>query len=132
MSGGTRRAEAGFSYMEVLIATALVALALLPALEALQIGIDASGIHARELARHQRVRAKLEEVLARPFAELEGEWQAAAGAPSSYSDVTGPDRRIVWLAGYDADGDTHDDDGVLRVSVSIESTEHWLETLVAR
>jgi hypothetical protein len=130
------RRLAAFSYVEVLVATALVALALVPALEALEIGITGSGIHESELTRHYHLVAKLEEVLARPFAELEAEEQAAGGAHTSYSDASGPDRRLVYLSGHDgddADGDgdtsTGMDPGLLRVRVEIEATAHVLETL---
>ncbi len=134
--GRAFRRRAGFSYVEVLVATAFVALALVPALEALEIGITGSGIHETELTRHYRLVAKLEEVLARPFAELEAEEQASGGAPTSYSDPSGPDRRLVYLSGYDgddADGDgdpsTGADPDLLQVRVEIEATSHVLETL---
>ncbi len=131
------RRRAGLSYVEVLVATFLVAVALVPALEALEIGVTGSGIHERELVRHYHLVAKLEEVLALPFGDLEAEAQAAAGAPTAYSDGAGaPDRRLVYLTGYDADdadgdGDplTGADPGILLVGVEIEAPAHSLATL---
>jgi type II secretory pathway pseudopilin PulG len=127
----TRR-EAGFSYVEVLIATVLIALALVPALESLELGIRGSEIHAIELTRHHHLVALLEEVLAQPFSELEAESQAAGGAASAYSDAPGAaDRRLVFLSGFDADGDSQPDPGILHVRGEIEATPHVLETLTS-
>lgn len=124
------RHRAGFSYVEVLIATVLMALALIPALESLELGVRGSGVHRNELVRHQRMMAKLEEVLAEPFAALEAEALAAGGGASAYSDAVGAeDRRLVTLTAFDADGDTQPDAGILRVRVAIEATPHILETL---
>jgi len=126
------RRRAGFSYVEVLLATALLALALVPALEALEIGVRGGGVHEAEAARHYRALGALEEVLAQPFSDLVAEAIAAGGAASAYSDPPGtPDRRLVTLSGYDADGDSVDDPGLLRVRVEIEATAHVLETLTA-
>jgi hypothetical protein len=121
---------AGFSYIEVLVATALLALALVPALEALEIGVRGGGVHEAEVALHYRALGALEELLAQPFSELQAEAIAAAGAASAYSDPPGTqDRRVVTLLDYDADGDSVPDPGLLRVRVEIEATAHVLETL---
>ncbi len=126
---GARRLG-GFSYVEVLIATVLISLALIPALESLELGVRGSVIHQTELGRHQRLVAKREEVLAEPYAALETEQQAAAGGASAYSDAAGTaDRRLVYLDAFDADGDTQPDARILRIRVSIEATPHSLETL---
>jgi hypothetical protein len=118
--------------VEVLLATALLALALVPALEALEIGVRGGGVHEAEVALHYRALGALEEVLAQPFSDLEAEEIAAGGAASAYSDPPGTeDRRLVYLSGYDADGDSIDDPGLLRVRVEIEATAHLLETLTA-
>ncbi|PLX83222.1 MAG: hypothetical protein C0617_11845 [Desulfuromonas sp.] len=132
---------AGFSYVEVLVATVLVAVALVPIGEALQEAV--SGAYAGEahaVGRH-RLEAKLEEVLAEPFSALEHAAAAAGGAEtaSSYSDdVTVAERRLVYLAPYDADdadGDadpfTGGDEGVIWVQVAIEDSGQSLETLTS-
>ena len=114
------------------MATVFVALALVPALESLEIGLRGSAVHETELVRHYQLVARLEEVLARPFAELEAEEQAAAGGPSVYSDAPGSaDRRLVTLSTFDADGDGNPDPGILRVRAEIEATGHALETLTS-
>jgi len=127
---GRGRRLAGFSYVEVLVATALLALALVPALEALEIGIRGGGVNEAEVALHYRALGAMEEVLAQPFGDLQAEAIAAAGAASAYSDPPGTeDRRLVYVTGYDADGDSTPDPGLLRVRVEIEATAHVLETL---
>jgi hypothetical protein len=125
--------------VEVLVATVIVAVSLVPALEALQIGILGADVHESRVTLHYHLAGKLEEVLARPFADLAVEAVAAAGSPTAYSDAAGaPDRRLVYLAGYDgddADGDgdpfTGADPGLLWVRVEIESTPYVLETLTS-
>ena len=39
--------QSGFSYMELLVATLLIVIMLVPALEAMQSGIQGSGIHTQ-------------------------------------------------------------------------------------
>lgn len=138
MSGGRR--EGGFSYVEVLVATLLVALSLVPALEALQTATLGSAVH-ESLAVHQRqLTSKMEEVLAQSFIDLEIAEATALGGPTSYSDAAGsPDRRVVFLSRYDGDNADADDNpstgpdpGLLWVRVEIEGTRHALETLTVR
>jgi hypothetical protein len=127
---GAGRRRAGFSYVEVLVATALLALVLVPALEALEVGIRGGGVHEIEVTRHYHLLAKMEEVLAESFFALEAEALAAGTNPSAYSDAPGsPERRLVYLSGYDADGVGGDDPGILQVRAEIEETQHVLETL---
>jgi len=135
-----RSRQAGFSYVEVLVATALVTLSLVPALEALQTGVLGSTTHESVAVIQQRLMAKMGEVLAQPFADLESAEFVAAGAPTSYSDAPGtPDRRLVLLSRYDgnnadADNDpfTGTDDGLLWVRVEIENSSRALESLSTR
>ena len=68
-----RRRSAGFSYVEVLIATTLVALALAPAIDALISGIQGAGIHVSMTEEHYHLVGRLEEVLAEPFDDLDAE-----------------------------------------------------------
>ena len=58
--------NAGFSYLEVLIATALIAISLVPAMEALSIGSRGHALQAAHAEDHYYLVAKLEEVLAGP------------------------------------------------------------------
>ena len=133
----------GLSYVEVLVATALIALALVPAMEALQPGIEGSGIHETFAEDHYLLSAKMEEVLAEPFDALDSA-AAAAGdqsTPTSYSDIVNASdgrqvSRQVFLSPYDGDNADSDNDpftgtdaGLLWVRVDIENTAHTIETL---
>lgn len=128
----------GLSYLEVLIATALISLALVPALESLQTGIRSAAVHEELAVQHHHVASLLETVATEPFPKLLAEQIAAAGAATDYSDAAGsPDRRLVFLDlwdGDDADGDgqgwTGGDLDLIRVRVELENTALLLETLV--
>jgi len=107
------RYQCGFSYMEVMAATVIMAVALVPALNSLQTGVQGAAIHESMATDHYQLLAKSEAVLAEPFTSL---LNAAAMAgdkttPSNYSDAVGaPQRRLVYLSFYDAgnsDGDTN-------------------------
>ncbi len=128
--------------MELLVATLLIAILLVPALEAMQSGIQASGIHT-ELARNQyRMISRMEQTLALPFSQLQEQAELVADPtvliPPPFSDPAGTEsRRLVFLAGYDgddADGDkdpfTGTDAGLLWVRVTIEDSPRALETVI--
>ncbi|MGD2062841.1 MAG: hypothetical protein PVF51_04585 [Nitrospirota bacterium] len=124
------------------MATVLLAISLAPALETLRGGVVGSEIRAELTAAHYHLTAKMEEVLAQPFASLEAAATAAGSAttPTTYSDTAGDDdRRLVYVAGYDgdnADGDnnpfTGADDGLLWVRVEIADTALSVATLASR
>ena len=129
--------QSGLSYIEVLIATILIAVSLVPAVEALRTGISGSGIHQDAAADHYRLKAKMEEVLAEPYALLDFAAVAAGDekTPTSYSDPSGTSkRRLVYLSRYDASipAFTTSDTGLLWVRVDFESRTGELETLTAR
>lgn len=128
--------------MELLIATLLIVIMLVPALDAMQSGIQGSGIHT-ELAQNQyRMISKMEETLALPFAQLLEQADLVADAtvliPPPYSDPAGTEsRRLVYLARYDGDNaDGNDnpfngtDEGLLWVRVTIEDSPRSLETVI--
>jgi hypothetical protein len=134
--------QSGFSYMEVLIATLLIMTMLVPALEAMQSGVQGSAIHS-ELARNQyRMISKMEQTLALSFSELLQQADLVADPvvliPAPFSDAAGTEfRRLVYLARYDgddADGDkdpfTGTDSGLLWVRVTIEDSQRSLETVI--
>ena len=134
--------QSGFSYMELLVATLLIAIMLVPAIEAMQSGIQGSAIHT-QLARNQyRMISKMEQTLALPFSELLQQADLVADSkifiPPPYSDAAGTEsRRLVFLARYDgddADGDkdpfTGTDTGLLWVRVMIEDSPRALETVI--
>lgn len=131
------RSQAGLSYLEVLIATILIAVSLVPAVEALRGGIFGASVHQVASTDHYTLKAKMEEVLAEPYALLDTAAVAAGSekTPASYSDPVGASpRRLVYLSRYDASvpGFTVTDTGLLWVRVGFESRAGELETLTAR
>ncbi|MBT8102970.1 MAG: hypothetical protein KJO95_08370 [Gammaproteobacteria bacterium] len=142
------------TYMEVAIAAAIMSIALVPAMEALQNGMLGARVFQTSSDEHYSVLARMEEVLAEPYGSL-AMAAAVAGSekvPSSYSDAAGPpDRRLVFIALYDADDADGDGDvfsvpdpnfdgdndpytgftGLLWVHVEVEGSVTSLESLVA-
>ena len=138
----TNRKQTGFSYIEVLVATILISLTLIPALQTLESSLNSSKIHETQTKQYFYLHSKLEEVLAQSFDALDAAAIVAGSptVPTSYSDAVGAtDRRIVYLSKYDgddadSDGDpfTGVDDDLLWVQVVIEATDHSFETLTHR
>ena len=98
----------GFSYVEVLVASTLVAIALVPAINALQSGILSTGAHQNLTVQHYQRLQKMAEIQAESYSELLAAAKAATNksTPTSYSDAAGTNnRRVVYLALYDADAD---------------------------
>ena len=132
--------QAGYSYVEILIATILITVSMVPIMDALRNASVGAGIYESYSAQHYSLLAKMEEVLAEPYGSLDAE-AAAVGSSTTqtaYSDpVSTPDRCLVYLAAYDidnADGDnepflTGTDPGVLWVRVEIEGTALSTESL---
>lgn len=137
----TRRSQTGLTLVEVLVAMALLAVVLVPAMRALQTGIIGADVHSDIAANHFRLTSRLEELLAEPFVDL-SDAAIAAGAPTtatSFSDAAGPPGRLlVYLSLYDGDNADADSDpftgtdaGLLWIRVDIEDTVHTLETIRA-
>lgn len=129
--------QSGLSYIEVLIATVLIAVSLVPAVEALRSGIFGAGLHEAATVDHYELEAKMEEVLSQPYALLDAAASAAGSetVPTSYSDSAGVSRRrLVYLSRYDpgVPGYTATDTGLLWVRVEFESRTGRLETLTVR
>ena len=138
----TRRRQSGLTLVEVLVAMALLAVLLVPAMHALQTGIIGADVHSDIAASHFRLTSRLEELLAEPFVDL-SDAAIAAGAPTtatSFSDAAGPPGRLlVYLSLYDGDNADADSDpftgtdaDLLWIRVDIEDTVHTLETIRAR
>jgi len=137
-----KQRQAGFSYMELLIATLLIVIMLVPALDAMQSGIQGSGIHTQLAQNQYRMISKLEQTLALPFSELLTQADLVADPkvliPAPFSDPAGTEsRRLVFLARYDGDNDDGDKDpftgtdaGLLWVRVTIENSPRSLETVI--
>lgn len=141
----------GFAYVEVLVASMLVAMALVPAINALQTGIQSTGIHQSLTVQHYQRLQKMEELQAEPYANLLAAAKTAANktTATTYSDATGTsNRRVVFMALYDADADPFilvdpntdtDNDlytgstaNLLWIRVETEGTAQGIETLVSR
>jgi Tfp pilus assembly protein PilV len=133
---------AGLTLTEVLVATVILVIALVPAMEALQPAVLGSAIHQSRTQLHYHLLAKLQEVLAQPFSALDDEAQAINDhtvASVVYSDVaTAPERRLVFLSRYDADnadgnGNFFDgtDAGLIWVRVTIQGTDQAIESLTS-
>jgi type II secretory pathway pseudopilin PulG len=138
----TRRVQRGFLYVEVLVAVLVLALCLPPALAALSSATRAAAAERAATGRRFRLNGMLEQLLATPHAALDAAAIAAGAAtvPTSYSDAPGtPQRRLVFIARYDADnadgdgnGLTGGDAGLLWIRVSIESQPTAaVETLIS-
>ena len=130
----------GFSYVEILLSVVLLTVLLVPALQALQTGI-AGGQNSSLAARQLTLRDKMEQVLAKPFADLYAQTYLAGGNTTSangpFSDPAGaPDRRNVVLYRYDASTQalSANDTGLVFVSVyyEAEGSANGLNTLVGR
>lgn len=105
--------QAGLTYVEVLVATTLLAIVLVPALQALYTGMLGAGIRTTTVREHYGVLSLMEEVLAETHATLTVAASVAGSyqVPTSYSDPAGPpDRRVVFIALYDADNADGDGD----------------------
>lgn len=131
------RRQRGLSYIEVVVATLLLVAALVPAYDALYTGFVGNVVHAAEAAGQQRLRAKMEEVLAKPFTALYATTYASGGnsptaVVANLSDPVGPDRRVVNLYRVDGAVASTADTGLLRIVVSYESGGPTLETLKGR
>jgi hypothetical protein len=135
------RSQGGFSYAEILLSVALLMIMLVPAVEALQSGI-AGGQNPALAARQLALRDRMEQVLARPFAELYAQTYLPGGntpgsVSASLSDPAGaPDRRNVVLYRYNATTGTlsSGDTGLVFASVYYDSegSTKGLNTLVGR
>lgn len=137
------RCMSGFSYVEMLIATMLIAIALVPAMDALLPAMQGSAIHKSATEQHYHLTAMLEYMLAKPFIELDNEAMAIGDptvASNVYSDpAMSAERRLVYLSRYDADnadananGFDGTDAGLLWIRVEIEGSNLALETLTSQ
>ena len=127
--------------MELLIATLLIAIMLVPALDAMQSGIQGSAIHTQLAQNQYRMISKMEQTLALPFSKLLQQADLVADSTvliPEYSDTAGTEfRRLVYLARYDGDNSDADDNpftgtdaGLLWLRVTIENGPRLLETVI--
>jgi type II secretory pathway pseudopilin PulG len=135
------KAQRGFSYVEILLSVVLLAVLLVPALEALQTAV-AGNQNAALVSRHLALQDKMERVLSRPFADLYTQTYAPGGntttsVSASLSDAVGtPARRNVVLYRYDASAAALSaaDTGLVFIAVYYENepADRALTTLVGR
>lgn len=140
------RCANGFSYVEVLVASFLLAVTLVPALEALQPGIQGTSVYKIYIEDRYQLIAKMEALLAEPFTALQIAATAAGGPGSTttYTDIITLANgrqltREVYLSAYDGDNADADNDpftgadpDLLWIKVVIEGTSHALENLSTR
>lgn len=132
-----RSSLAGVAYVEALVALVLVVTALVPALDALQSSVRGNPMLAAIASRDASLRAKMEEVLAKPFDALNAETYLSGGnttasVSTALSDAAGAERRIVILYRTDGSAVSSADTGLLRVRVAYEAGGTALETLKAK
>lgn len=132
--------QRGFSYAEVLLSVILLAILLVPAMQALNSAI--AGGSSNVAARQLNLRNKMEEVLSKPYNVLYGVTSVSGGntttsISTSLSDASGTTgRRAVTIYRYDSTSNalSATDTGVLYVSVyyEAEGRTNALNTLVGR
>lgn len=130
---------AGVSYIEVMVATVIVVVALIPGIEAISSGLKSTQAHVELTETQFHVTSRLEELLAQPLSSLDIEAVAVANptVATSFSDAPGAlRRRLVYLSRYDgddadADGNrfTGGDEGLIWIRVEVENSNIAIETL---
>ncbi len=133
--------QSGLSYIEVLVATVLIALALVPMIEALGPGLQGSRIHLDQAEVNFALQGKLEQVLAESFDDLD-DAAATAGdfsVATTYSDLAADVPHAVFIWRWDVDNADADDDpftggedDILWVRVATVNGLVELQTLVSR
>lgn len=97
----------GFGYVEVLVSLVLLGVLLVPALNAVTAAVR--GTAAQTPDRHSYLRGKMEEVLAKPFADLYAVASTAnmTTVNTALSDASGiPNRRLVVLYRFSSSTNT--------------------------
>lgn len=132
----------GFSYVEVLVAVALLGLCALPMADAIKNGLDASAVGEAKALELRCIQNTMETVLAERFEDL---WKEANGnsSASSYSRPAGNGCQVrnVYIAKYEhyfgAAGkvlpkEDPAEDALLLVTVSSPKSNYAFATLVDR
>lgn len=134
--------QRGFGYVEALVAVVLLAVVLVPALEALGNAARNAPTAAQDDTLWMSAANKLREVTGSRFDDLDAAATAAGGAGnvSSLSDPTGSSPRVlIYLSRYDGDNADGDDNGftgtdtdLIWVRAAVADTPVSLDTLVTR
>ena len=119
------------------MALVLIVIALVPALNALQTDTRGTPALVAIAARDALLRAKMEEVLAKPFDAVNAETFLSGGntttsVSTALSDAAGPDRRILILYRTGGTAVSASDTGLVRVRVAWEAGGTALETLKSK
>lgn len=128
--------SSGFSIVEVLIAVVILSAALVPAMEALQTGMQGAEMHQESIQQHYKLFGKMETVLAENFSDLDAAATVAGSHinPTSYSVPSDHIKVFIWrydIDDADADGDVFTGvDEVLWVKTEITNTNFSVESLM--
>jgi type II secretory pathway pseudopilin PulG len=145
------RIQRGFSYVEVLVAMFIIALTMVPAMDALQSGMQGAVIHQQSTQQHYALLNRMETMMAESYGSLllAAETAGNSTTATSYSDPGGQtDRIVVYLSLYDADVDpfilidpntdgdnniyTGDTARLLWIKVQLENSAYAFESLRSR
>ena len=134
--------QRGLTYVEILVATLVLVIGLVPAMDAVRNAVRGTSAHEEYVVAQRRLASRLENVLADSFGALDDAAVAAGGptVPTTYSDpVATPERLLVFIAAYDGDNADTDnnpftgtDDGILWLRVAVEDRDYALETVTAQ
>lgn len=139
----TSRRQNGISYIEVLVASAIIAVSLVPAMEALNASMNSSRMSETVQRQNFLLLDKYEEVLSQSFDALDTEALSLANnttASTTFSDAAGvPNRRLVYMQRYDGDNADNDDDpftggdaGLCWIRVEIDNSSVSRTVLVSK
>lgn len=141
-TGASRRRRAGLGQIEAMIAVALVAIAIVPALDALGVALESASLHGENVVEHYALLGLFEEVLSADFDALEliEIAQVDDSLPSVLSDPPGtPGRRLIFISPWDlddSDGDgdplTGTDSDVLMIRAEAEASGRAFQTVTIR
>lgn len=135
------RHQFGITYLEILIAITLIAIALVPMMNSLQSGLQGTALHRSKVEVLHALTGALEQVLAEPFEDLDAAATAAGDqtTPTTYSNVAATIPYSVFLSRYDvddADGDgdvfTGGEEDLLWVRVALLDESESFETLLSK
>ena len=133
--------QIGLSYIEVLIATVIISVALAPMMNSLQTGLQGNALHKNKVKVLHQLSGTLETLLAQPFNELDAA-ATAAGAyttSTSYSDVSTTVPYNVFISRYDVDNADSDnnvftggEENLLWIKVALLDGSDSFETLLIK
>ena len=133
--------QTGLSYIEVLVATLLIVVALVPMMESLGPGLQGAAIHRQNAEVHYALAGKLEAVLSESFMNLDAAATTAGAhdAPTAFSDLGAPVPHQVFIWRYDVDDADNDgdvftggEDDLLWIQVETQDGHQALQSLLSQ